>query len=177
MGPFNAAKVTEAVKRIPSFGGTAIGDAMEAGFKALYKTGCTRKYLLCITDGMNTACEPPEAIGNLLHQQTGGEVEIHFVAFDTDHRKFGFLNKINGQQPVPAQDGAQLASRSATSTKNEFSRKRQGGVSKRPEVRDQKSEIRSQRSEVRDQKSEVRSEYSIWRSQMSEWILPLISDF
>ncbi len=111
IGAFDLAKAREAVKRIPTpGGGTAIGQALEDGFKALYKTGCTRKFVVCITDGENTAGNPPEYIGRILHEQTKGDVEMHFVAFDTSPQKFGFLKGMNGQV-VEASDGTQLQAR------------------------------------------------------------------
>ena len=48
----------------------------------------------------------------MLHEQTGGEVEIHFVAFDTSAGHFAFLKDVNGFV-VEAADGAQLDARLA----------------------------------------------------------------
>jgi hypothetical protein len=42
-----------------------------------------------------------------LYHQTEGAVEIHFVAFDTSSRHFGFLKDVNGHV-VEAADGKQL---------------------------------------------------------------------
>lgn len=110
MGPFEATSASQAVARIPApAGGTAIGLALEQGFKALYGTGCIRKHLVCITDGENTVSTPPDLMARQLHGQTKGDVELHFVAFDTSARHFGFLKQVNGS--VDEADGAQLEHR------------------------------------------------------------------
>jgi len=108
MGVFDGAAATSAVGRIPGpGGGTAIGLALEAGFRSLYGSGCVRKYIVCITDGENTAGPPPDRIARQLYRQTGGEVEIHFVAFDMSAARFDFLKDANGTA-VEAADGEQL---------------------------------------------------------------------
>ncbi len=91
-------------------GGTAIGEALKAGFRALYASGCVRKYLICITDGENTVGPRPDRIARQLYRQTGGDVEIHFVAFDTAAARFAFLREANGMV-VEAADGKQLEAR------------------------------------------------------------------
>jgi Mg-chelatase subunit ChlD len=111
MGPFDLAKARQALQAVPTpGGGTAIGEAVAEGFKALYQSGCVRKYLVCITDGENTAGPPPDRVSRQLFAQTHGEVEMHFVAFDTSARKFAFLSEVNGHT-VEAADGAQLQAR------------------------------------------------------------------
>jgi hypothetical protein len=108
MGEFEGSKAEAAVKRIPRpDGGTAIGLALIDGFKALYRTGCERKFVLCITDGENTNGPPPDQVARQLHAQTGGKVEIHFIAFDTNASIFGFLKDVNGQV-VEAANAKQL---------------------------------------------------------------------
>jgi Mg-chelatase subunit ChlD len=105
---FDQNKAQDALKRIPApNGGTAIGKALQEAFKALYASGYTRKFVICITDGENTAGPPPEVVARQLHAQTGGAVELHFVAFDTSARQFKFLNDVNGHV-VEAADGGQL---------------------------------------------------------------------
>jgi Mg-chelatase subunit ChlD len=108
MGDFNETKAKAALDRIPPpSGGTAIGTALEAAFKALYRSGCIRKFVVCITDGENTAGPAPDWIARQLFSRTGGEVELHFVAFDTSASQFKFLNDVNGHV-VEASDGDQL---------------------------------------------------------------------
>lgn len=94
----------------PPNGGTAIGRAVVEGFKALHSTGCVRKYLVCVTDGENTSGPDPALIARQLFQQTQGDVEIHFVAFDVSSSKFRFLSDVNGFV-VEAADGQQLSQR------------------------------------------------------------------
>ncbi|MSR56654.1 MAG: VWA domain-containing protein [Planctomycetaceae bacterium] len=108
---FDAKVVRAAIDRIkPPGDGTAIGLALEEGFRELYSTGCTRKHLVCITDGQNTVGPAPEAIARQLHSQTQGEVELHFIAFNTSAGQFAFLKEVNGTV-AEAADGAQLQSR------------------------------------------------------------------
>jgi hypothetical protein len=108
VGPFDAAEATAAVSKIPHpAGGTAIGRALEEAFKALYASGCVRKHVVCITDGENTVSTPPNLMARQLFSQTKGEVQIHFVAFDTSARHFDFLKDVNGSV-VEAADGAEL---------------------------------------------------------------------
>jgi hypothetical protein len=108
MGEFEQSKATAALERIPRpNGGTAIGRALEAGFKALYRSGCVRKFVVCVTDGENTSGPAPDWIARHLHAQTGGEVELQFVAFDTSASQFKFLKDVNGHV-VEASDGAKL---------------------------------------------------------------------
>jgi hypothetical protein len=108
MGPFDQARAEQALGRIaPPRGGTAIGLALQEGFKALYRSGCTRKFLLCITDGENTSGPSPAAVAQQLHEQTRGAVTIFFVAFDTSAAHFKFLSGVNGHV-VEAADGGQL---------------------------------------------------------------------
>jgi hypothetical protein len=111
VGPFDAAAAQAAVQQVAHpAGGTAIGLAIEEGFKALYSTGCVRKHLVCITDGQNTVATPPDLMARQLYDQTKGDVEIHFVAFDTAAAQFEFLKQVNGSV-VEAADGPQLESR------------------------------------------------------------------
>jgi hypothetical protein len=105
---FDAAKAKAALGRLPGpTGGTAIGRALEAGFQALYRTGCSRKHLICISDGENTSGPGPDAVGRQLYDQTKGAVAMHFVAFDVSSRHFAFVKDINGETH-DASDGAAL---------------------------------------------------------------------
>lgn len=111
IGQFETKAATDAIGRIPQpGGGTAIGLALAEGFKSLYSTGCVRKHLVCITDGDNTVGTPPDLMARQLYSQTHGEVEMHFVAFDTSSRHFGFLKQTGGSV-VEAADAKQLQAR------------------------------------------------------------------
>jgi Mg-chelatase subunit ChlD len=108
MGEFDAAKAEAALAKIPApNGGTAIGLAIEEAYKALYRSGCARKFVVCVTDGENTAGPSPEVIARQLHAQTEGAVQLNFVAFDTKASQFKFLSAVNGHA-VEAADGAKL---------------------------------------------------------------------
>lgn len=108
---FDAKLVREAIGRIhPPGDGTAIGLALEEGFRELYSTGCTRKHLVCITDGQSNIGPDPAAVARQLHSQTQGEVALHFIAFDTSGAQFAFLKEVNGTV-AEAADGAQLQQR------------------------------------------------------------------
>ena len=109
--PFHTMRANQAVEMIPRpGGGTAIGRALAAGFYSLYSTGCVRKHLVCITDGDNTVGTPPDLIARQLYAQTHGDVEMHFVAFDTSARHFGFLKETGGTV-FEAADEKQLQAR------------------------------------------------------------------
>jgi Mg-chelatase subunit ChlD len=108
MGEFDQAKAEAALGRIPKpAGGTAIGRALEEGYKALYQTGCSRKFVVCVTDGENTSGPQPDWVARGLHAETEGTVELDFVAFDTKASQFNFLKEVNGHV-VEAADGGQL---------------------------------------------------------------------
>lgn len=108
MGDFDADKAKQALNQLPPpNSGTAIGKALETGFKALYRSGCVRKFVVCVTDGENTAGPAPDWIARHLHYRTGDEVEMQFVAFDTLADHFRFLKEVNGHV-VQASDGAKL---------------------------------------------------------------------
>jgi Mg-chelatase subunit ChlD len=112
--------VRQAVLRVDRpYGGTAIGRALEAGVRRLCATGCVRKHIVCITDGENTVGPSPDRIAGLLHAKTGGEVQLHFVAFDTSAEQFAFLKDVNGQV-VQANDAQQLSTRLSSIYKREI---------------------------------------------------------
>jgi Mg-chelatase subunit ChlD len=117
MSEFDTAAASAALEGVPApGGGTGIGRAMEMGFKSLYASGCVRKHLVCITVGENTSGPAPDRVARQLHAQTEGEVELHFLAFDTSAQHFAFLREVNGEV-VEASDGAQLQ---AQLTRNVF---------------------------------------------------------
>jgi len=80
----------------PPGGGTAIGEAMAAARPDLYRAGVFRKYLLVVTDGVNTSGRPPDRIAREIFEKSEGGVQVYFVAFDTDPRMFGFLKETGG---------------------------------------------------------------------------------
>lgn len=78
-------------------GGTAIGDAMDAARKDLYKAGTIRKYILVVTDGENTSGRSPEVVAKEIARRSEGAVRQYFVAFDIDKQRFAFLRQVNGE--------------------------------------------------------------------------------
>jgi von Willebrand factor type A domain len=108
MGEFDAAKAEAALGKIPApNGGTAIGLAVEEAYKALYRSGCARKFVVCVTDGENTSGPGPDVVARQLHDQTQGAVQLNFVAFDTRASQFKFLAPLGGHV-VEAADGGKL---------------------------------------------------------------------
>jgi Mg-chelatase subunit ChlD len=108
LGEFDAAKAEAALGKIPGpNGGTAIGLALEEGYKALYRSGCARKFIVCVTDGENTVGPGADVVARQLHDQTQGAVQLNFVAFDTKASQFKFLAPLNGHV-VEAADGGKL---------------------------------------------------------------------
>ncbi len=104
--PYDAASVTRVLERIESpEGGTAIGTAMEEARAELYRSGVFRKHMLVITDGENTDGPDPGRVAEEIFRRSGRSVRLHFVAFDTDPEKFGFLEGVEGT--LLAADNAQ----------------------------------------------------------------------
>lgn len=103
----SAVEARAVLEKVRPSSGTAIGRALEMGFRDLNASGCTRQHIVCITDGENTSGPSPDRIAEAFHQATNGEVAIHFVAFDIDAKKFRFLERVNGRA-VEASDEAEL---------------------------------------------------------------------
>jgi hypothetical protein len=108
MGEFDGKTAEAAVGRIPpANGGTAIGLAIEDGYRALYRSGCARKFIVCVTDGENTVGINPSVAARQLHLQTSGAVKLNFVAFNTNASYFNFVGAVGGHV-VEAADGGKL---------------------------------------------------------------------
>jgi von Willebrand factor type A domain len=108
LGKLDDDRVKAGLGKVPQpDGGTAIGQALIVGFRSVWGSGCQRKFVLCITDGENTVPPDPAAVLRQLHQQTGGKVEVHFIAFDVKASTFAFLKDYNGRV-VEASDAKQL---------------------------------------------------------------------
>lgn len=105
---YDPEQVQSALARIPSpEGRTAIGDALNEARKELYRSGCLSKHILVITDGENTTGVEPEEMAREIHRRSDERVKLHFVAFDTDPKKFRFLKDIGGTL-LSAKDETQL---------------------------------------------------------------------
>ena len=108
MSRYDAAAIRTALDRIPHpQDGTAIGAALEAGCVAVTRAGMFRKHLIVVTDGENTDGPPPEVVGPDIWRKSNGGVHLHFVAFDTDSARFGFLQGVHGSL-LAAGNGASL---------------------------------------------------------------------
>lgn len=108
LGDFDLARAQQAVKRIPPpRGDTAIGTALKHAYRELVKAHAERLFILCITDGQNTHGPSPEHVARQIHDESGGKVEIHFIAFDVSAQHFAFLKDVGGRA-VEAADAKQL---------------------------------------------------------------------
>ncbi len=91
-------------------GGTPLGNALKKAAHVVLQSPLSRKHILIITDGVNTAGPPPATVLPQLNQeaekkQTG--FSVHFVAFDVDAREFDGVKK-QGATVVGAADETQL---------------------------------------------------------------------
>ena len=106
--PYDRATVRNALTRLPRpGGGTAIGEAMRTARPELYRAGVFRKYLLVVTDGENTSGRSPDDVARDIFRKSDGAVQIYFVAFDTDPKKFAFLKEAGGDV-IGAGNGPEL---------------------------------------------------------------------
>ena len=102
--------ISAALARVPSpHGGTAIGDAMDAARRELYRSGTFRKVMLVVTDGDNTDGRDPADVAAEIARRSEGGVRMYFIAFDTDADKFAFVRDVKGDV-VTAQNSAALRS-------------------------------------------------------------------
>jgi hypothetical protein len=110
-GPFDPAALVKFAQRFsdPS-GNTPLGNALTLAGQAVLDSPLTRKHVLIITDGMNTAGPPPEETLPGLKRKASGKgtsVSVHFVAFDTNAKVFNPVKK-QGATVVSASDEKQL---------------------------------------------------------------------
>lgn len=97
-GPFNAAALRKWTKSFSQPAGpTPLGEAVRAAARAVLKSPLTRKHVLVITDGVNTAgADPAMVIPRLRDEATKANtaVEFHFVAFDVAAKVFDPVKKL-----------------------------------------------------------------------------------
>ena len=110
-GPFDAAAIQQWAGNFanPS-GNTPLGKSLETAGQAVLNSPLSRKHVLVITDGMNTAGPSPSAIMpklKLQAEQKHTALSVHFVAFDVDAKVFDPLKK-QGATVVGAADEKQL---------------------------------------------------------------------
>lgn len=112
-GPFDAAALQDWAERFstPS-GNTPLGNALTTASRAVLNSTLSRKHVLIITDGMNTAGPKPEEVLPRLKRQAEQKqavVSVHFVAFDVNARIFEPVKRL-GATVVSAADEKQLDS-------------------------------------------------------------------
>ena len=110
-GPFNAAALRKWTRSFSQPAGpTPLGEAVRVAGQAVLKSPLSRKHILVITDGMNTAgADPAAVIPRLRNEATkaSAAVEVHFVAFDVAAKVFDPVKKL-GATVLGAGDELQL---------------------------------------------------------------------
>jgi len=93
-------------------GNTPLGNALTTATEAVLTSPLSRKHVLILTDGENTAGPTPAAVLPTLKkrvEQTGKSLSVHFVAFDVAARVFDGVKK-QGATVVSAANEKQLNS-------------------------------------------------------------------
>lgn len=97
MGTPDRARAASAIAGLRADGGTPIGDAMIAAKRELDKTGLTRRHLLVVTDGENTAGPRPDRVTMAIGRRPESErPSIYFVAFDIEASRFNAVRDSGG---------------------------------------------------------------------------------
>ena len=90
-------KAEAALARLRAHGGTAIGEAMIGGKKALDRSGLSRRHLLVVTDGENTDGFAPGDVMTALGKRPEAErPSVYFVAFDIAASRFDGVRNAGG---------------------------------------------------------------------------------
>ena len=96
-GPPNAVAAHDAIMRMHAEGGTPIGNAMIQAKRDLDATGLSKRHILVITDGENTAGYAPQDVTRAIVNQTdNNRASIYFVAFDVAASKFNAVKDAGG---------------------------------------------------------------------------------
>ncbi|HVV74289.1 MAG TPA: vWA domain-containing protein [Verrucomicrobiae bacterium] len=111
MGPFDPAAFQDFAQNFsnPS-GNTPLGNTLTTACRTVLASPLSRKHVLVITDGINTAGLPPATVLPGLKKQAeqqGANLGVHFIAFDVDAKVFSPLKKL-GATVVSAADENQL---------------------------------------------------------------------
>jgi hypothetical protein len=113
LGPFDAAAFEDWAAHFSSpNGNTPLGNALTTATRAVLDSPLSRKHVLVITDGINTAGPPPKTVLPRLKEQAEQRhvnLSVHFVAFDVDAHQFASLKR-HGATVVGAADEKQLNS-------------------------------------------------------------------
>jgi len=90
-------KAEAALARLRAHGGTAIGQAMISGKRALDQVGLSRRHLLVVTDGENTDGFAPDDVMTALGKRPEAErPSVYFVAFDIAASRFDGVRNAGG---------------------------------------------------------------------------------
>ncbi len=112
-GPFDQAALRRwAANFSTPKGNTPLGNALTAASRVVLGSPLSRKHVLVITDGMNTAGPTPAAVIPRLKaqaEQQHASLSFHFIAFDVDAKVFDPLKKL-GATVVGASNENQLNS-------------------------------------------------------------------
>ena len=112
-GPFQPAALEAFAHEFSNPSGTTpLGNALTAATQVVLNSPLTRKHVLVITDGVNTAGPKPEVVLPKLQrqaQQRQTSLSVHFIAFDVDAQVFAPVRQL-GATVVSAADEKQLDS-------------------------------------------------------------------
>jgi hypothetical protein len=110
-GPFDAGALERFARDFSSpSGNTPLGNALTVATRKVLSSPLSRKHVLIITDGENTAGPTPAAVMPKLKEQAQDQqttLSVHFVAFDVDAKVFDSVKKL-GATVVGASDEKQL---------------------------------------------------------------------
>jgi hypothetical protein len=113
LGPFDRASMEDFATHFSRpQGNTPLGNALLVAGRALLESPLSRKHIVVITDGLNTAGPTPQAVIPRVRQMAERQqasISMHFVAFDIDARQFAPLKR-QGVTVVGAADEQQLNS-------------------------------------------------------------------
>jgi hypothetical protein len=93
-------------------GNTPLGNSLTVASRSVLNSSLSHKHILVITDGMNTAGLPPEAVLPRIRKQAEQKqtaLAVHFVAFDVNAKVFDPVKR-QGATVVSAADEKQLDS-------------------------------------------------------------------
>jgi hypothetical protein len=112
LGPLNADALRNWARSFNApTGNTPLGNSLSIAWRTVLNSPLSRKHVLVITDGMNTAGPTPQSVlPNLQRAAKDGSatVSAHFIAFDVDAKVFDGVKKL-GATVVGAQNEAQLS--------------------------------------------------------------------
>jgi Mg-chelatase subunit ChlD len=109
LGALDRDAMAAAVERLQPSSGTPIGEAMLAAKHDLDRGGLTRKHMLVVTDGENTAGRDPAAVARAIASLPQEErADFHCIAFQVEAARFQGVKDAGGLV-VEARSAAELA--------------------------------------------------------------------